>query len=101
MNKRTIYCAICRRYTRTNGTICLSCNTYLRRAESSRPVPIPPCKKCGCGQVTEVERMRYECRGCSSIFGVDDQQIEAESIIQEQPDRRMGAQQHRPRKDRR
>ena len=83
MNNKIIYCRICRRDTTSDGSRCLSCNTPRRRAESSRPVKIPQCKKCGCGQVTEVERMRFECRGCSSIFGVDDRLIEAESIIQE------------------
>ena len=101
MNKRTIYCGICRRYTRANGTICLSCDTPRRKAESSRPVTIPQCKKCGCGQVTEIEWLRFECRGCSSIFGVDDRLIEPALIIQEQPNRRRGARHQRPRKDRR
>ena len=101
MENKTIYCRICRRDTTSDGSRCLSCNTPRRRAESSRPVTIPQCKKCGCGQVTEIERLRYECRGCSSIFGVDDRLIAAESIIQEQPDRRLSANHHRPRKDRR
>ena len=101
MNNRTIYCGICRRDTTSDGKRCLGCNTQLRRAQSSRPVVIPQCKKCGCGQVTEIERLRYECRGCSSIFGVDDRLIEAALIIQEQPNRRQGARHQRPRKDRR
>jgi uncharacterized protein with PIN domain len=101
VNNRTIYCGICRRDTTSDGSRCLDCNSPLRRAQSSRPVTIPQCKKCGCGQVSEVERLRYECRGCSSIFGVDDRLIAAESIIQEQPDRRLSANHHRPRKERR